>query len=575
MAKIIHLDIKNYRGIKHLTLKFKTDQNLICFIGRGDSGKTTILDAISSALSPSWNLNFYDTDFYNCDPNENIEITVSLIDFPEKYLSENKFGLYMRGLVKQNNEIIDDITLEELNEDLIPVLTIKLTVDSSLEPQWVVTNKREQEDKPISGADRAHLNCYLISDSVDRHFSWNKGNPLYALLKSISSDENLENNNIIIQCLREAKEKIDQNDFTNLDEATNLIKEQAATLGLDISEAGTTLDSRELSIKDNRISLHEDSVPFRLKGKGSKRLASIAIQSALVHFGGIMLIDEIEQGQEPDRVKQAVRSLIGHQAGQIFITTHSRDAITELGSEPLLLLLKNEKTGEIKTSSFDRSNEELQKTVRACPEAFFAKKVIICEGATEVGICRALDKYRIQNSKEPMSFKDCAYVDGTGSNIAQRVDEIRKAGINTALFCDSDRDDINDKKPRWREDRVGIFDCEDKFCLEEQIFNDLSWNGVIELLQYAKDENSDSFDSAFLDLKSISVKEWTEESSLRERIVSEFKPKKKDESSGKNWFKSVQHGETLGDIVFKYIGERENNTHLKSTLNNLSDWIDA
>lgn len=570
MAKIIQLDIKNYRGIKNLTLNFKTDQNLICLIGRGDSGKTTILDAISSVLSPNWNLNFYDTDFYNCDPNENIEISVSLIDFPEKYLPENKFGLYVRGLVKQNNEIIDDVTLEELNEDLIPVLTIKLTVDSSLEPQWVVTNKREQEDKPISSADRAHLNCYLISDSVDRHFSWNKGNPLYALLKSISSDENFENNNIIIECLREAKEKIDQNDFTNLNEATNLIKEQAATLGLDISKAGTTLDSRELSIKDSRISLHENSVPFRLKGKGSKRLASIAIQSALVHFGGIMLVDEIEQGQEPDRVKQAVRSLIGHQAGQIFITTHSRDAITELGSETLLLLLKDKKTGDIKTRLFELSNEELQKTVRACPEAFFAKKVIICEGATEVGICRALDKWRIQNSKEPMSFKDCAYVDGTGSTIAQRVNEIREVGITTALFCDSDRGDINKHKSQWREAKVAIFDCEDKFCLEEQVFKDLSWSGVIKLLQYAKDRYSDAFDSAFSDYISNPVEEWGEDSSLRDKIISVF-----NGSSGRKWFKTIQHGEALGDIVFKYISEMEDGACLKSILTSLSDWIDA
>ncbi len=50
MAKIIQLDIKNYRGIESLSLKFERDKNLICLIGRGDSGKTTILDAISSVL---------------------------------------------------------------------------------------------------------------------------------------------------------------------------------------------------------------------------------------------------------------------------------------------------------------------------------------------------------------------------------------------------------------------------------------------------------------------------------------------------------------------------------------------
>ena len=221
MAKIIHLDIKNYRGIKHLPLEFTVEQNLICLIGRGDSGKTTIVNAISSALSPSWNLNFYDTDFYNCDHSGNIEIIISLIDIPEKFLSDNKFGFYVRGLNTQNNSIIDDLTLEELNEDLIPVLTIKLTVDSSLEPQWVVTNTREQEDKPINGTDRAQLNCYMISDYIDRHFCWNKGNPLSALLKSTNSDETSDNDNIVIQYLREAKEEIDKNDFENYDKYTD------------------------------------------------------------------------------------------------------------------------------------------------------------------------------------------------------------------------------------------------------------------------------------------------------------------------------------------------------------------
>ncbi len=54
-----------------------------------------------------------------------------------------------------------------------------------------------------------------------------------------------------------------------------------------------------------------------MKGKGSKRLASFAIQSALVEAGGIMLVDEIEQGLEPDRIKQLVRTLKEQKSGQI------------------------------------------------------------------------------------------------------------------------------------------------------------------------------------------------------------------------------------------------------------------
>ena len=39
---------------------------LTCIIGRGDSGKSTILDAINYTFSSSWGIHFNDSDFYNC-----------------------------------------------------------------------------------------------------------------------------------------------------------------------------------------------------------------------------------------------------------------------------------------------------------------------------------------------------------------------------------------------------------------------------------------------------------------------------------------------------------------------------
>jgi putative ATP-dependent endonuclease of OLD family len=577
MAKIINLNIKNYRGIQDLSLDFKREQNLICLIGRGDSGKTTILEAVSSVLSPSWNLNFSDTDFNNCDHTQNIEIVASLVDFPEKLLLEHKYGLNVRAFNTQNNEIIDDVGLEEVNEHFIPVLTIKLIVDESLEPKWFVSNTREQEDKPISATDRALLNCYLISDYVDRHFSWNKGSPLYSLLKSENSNKNTDRSNIVIQHLRKAKEEIDKNSFESLDTVTDLIKEQATELGLDLSNSNTTLDSKELLNKDGKISLHEDSVPFRLKGKGSKRLASIAIQSVLVRSGGIMLIDELEQGLEPDRVKQAVRSLGGHQAGQIFITTHSRDAITELGAEPLIFMLKDKVTGNIETRSLALGNDELQKAVRACPEAFFSKKVIICEGATEVGICRAMDKWRRRKDKPQIAFRDCSYVDGTGNSIVQRVQEINAVGIDTAIFCDSDLDKINNMKTEWKENGVSVFDCKIDFCMERQMFNDLPWSTIQELLDYVLKHHKNSDPSALK--TSISSKypsdvkfpdDWlnSDNQNMRIAIAGASVVKKKE------WFKAIHHGEALGDIVFNSFDLLAEDNFIRTLFSELSDWVD-
>ena len=66
MSHITKLSIKNYRGIKELTHDFGNEK-FIVLIGRGDSGKSTILSAIYAVLSPSWNMTFSDLDFYNQD----------------------------------------------------------------------------------------------------------------------------------------------------------------------------------------------------------------------------------------------------------------------------------------------------------------------------------------------------------------------------------------------------------------------------------------------------------------------------------------------------------------------------
>ncbi|WP_093189785.1 AAA family ATPase [Pseudovibrio sp. Tun.PSC04-5.I4] len=50
MTQIISLKIRNFRGIKNLDITDLYQKKIVCFIGRGDSGKTTILDAIASAL---------------------------------------------------------------------------------------------------------------------------------------------------------------------------------------------------------------------------------------------------------------------------------------------------------------------------------------------------------------------------------------------------------------------------------------------------------------------------------------------------------------------------------------------
>jgi len=347
MAKIHELKINNFRGVKNFSEKFSKD--FICLLGRGDSGKTTILDAISYVLSPNWNLSFYDSDFFEVNVNNSIEIEVSLLDLPEKLIREDKYGLYIRGL--DNNGVIQD----ELRNSYEKVLTIKLEVKKDLEPQWFVINNR-QEPKRISANDRAKFNVFMVSDYIDRHFSWSKGNPLYSILRESESSED-EKNSVIIDAIREAIGKIGQDNFSQFKNVTDNIIIASADFGIDLSNAKTTIDFRDLYVKGGRTCLHDGYVPLRLKGKGTKRLISMAIQTILVQYGGIILIDEIEQGLEPDRVRNLIRSFKKDNLGQIFITTHSCEVITELEADDLVMISNDE--GSVKTKNLEQKFQNI------------------------------------------------------------------------------------------------------------------------------------------------------------------------------------------------------------------------
>jgi len=567
MAKIHTLKISNYKGIQKFEQVFgRTD--FICLIGRGDSGKTTILDAISAVLSPSWNLTFYDSDFYNGNIEELMEIEASLYDVPSKLLSQTKYGLYKR-FMNNKGEIIDDVLDEDLNDE-VDILTVKLRVNKDLEPKWHVCNDRKGEVE-INPSDRASFNVFLVSDYIDRHFSWNKGNPLYSLLKQEDTVD--EKTNVIIDALRGAKEKIGANAFNHLDSVVEKIKNAASNLGVDIANTTTTIDFKDISIKDGRICLHEDKIPFRLKGKGSKRLISIAIQTELAKSGGIILIDEIEQGLEPDRAKHLVRTLENQKLGQIFITTHSRDVLVELQAENIFLMKK----GNQKLIGFD---ESFQGCLRNNPEAFFAKRMIVCEGATEVGICRAIDGHRISKGKSSFAVLGIGIVNGTGDRFINYCENFKGAGFDVCAFCDSDVPKINEKKGALREKAIQIVDWEEGKEIEKQLFNDLPWEVVQKLIDYViniksedsvkdliKNQNGNSLPSDWYDIDNKEIRIAIGKASTLK------KQNNKGEMEDKGWFKSIYHGEFLGSIWCSNL-DKLNDKTLGKQFEILSNWID-
>ncbi len=559
MSRIHTLKIYNYRGIEHFEHVFD-NRPLVCLIGRGDSGKTTILDAIHAVLSPRWDYRFYDTDFHNGDTTKPIVIEVSLQDLPPELLSESKFGLYKR-ILNPDNEIEDYFSEEE--SGCSDILTIRLVVHEDLEPTWYVVNDRKDQDNiEISAGDRAKFNVFLVSDYIDRHFSWGKGSPLYALLKKNHDD--IDTDRIIVDANRKAYDNINNNEaFASFSDIVKSIQKSALSLGLSVDELKVLIDFKNLLVKEGSITLHDESnIPFRLKGKGTRRLLSIAIQLDLIKYeGGIILIDEIEQGLEPDRVKFLVNRLKQNNQGQIFITTHSNNVIVELEAKDIFLKKNDNRSGLF---SF---NDNFQGCIRNNPNAFFAKRLIVCEGETEVGICRALNNHRINNGYDNLELNGISLVNGTGNNFVDYCLHFRNAGFDVCAFCDSDNPDINSKKTLLQEKGVKVIDCDQDNAIEQQIFNDLPWNKVQELLEYAIELKGAQSISAQLSIDKI---DSLEDSAETRRLIGN-KAKGKQE---KGWFKRIEYGEVLGCIWFDSLHEMDDK-RLKSQYEELMSWIDG
>lgn len=564
MAHVYHLSIENFRGIQKLEQTFLS--NFVCLIGRGDSGKSSILEALTLVFSSSWNYTIFDNDFYNCLTENPIIIEATVKDLPDELIREDKFGLYLRGIAN------DGVVTDEIDEAVEIVLTIRVEVTKELEPKWSVVTGREVGSKPISATDRAKLNSFLVADYVDRHFTWSKGSPLYALL---AKEQAVEDENIMIDALREAKTKIDDIPFAKFDRVIDKVKRSASLFGIDISHTTTTIDFKDIVIKDGKVCLHDETIPFRLKGKGSKRLISMAIQASIAEMGGIVMIDEIEQGLEPDRVQSLVSTLKKNNKGQVFITTHSTDVLVELETKDLLMVRKDSD----KLISFDN---DMQALLRKNPACFFAKKVIVAEGSTEIGICRALNKYRIANNANNMSFLGVKIADGGGSTMVGYSKGLKKSGFETLLFCDSDEPVINAEKALLIALGVEIVDWDGDHSIERAIIGSVPFPMIKDIFHLAAEikfmENPsqtieqhktamwDAVKSRFGAGCPVELNAAADSAAIREAI---------GRSAGeKSWFKRQDKAEKLGDLLFKSYPAIVAGSPIKTKFDALSKWID-
>ena len=150
-----------------------------CLIGPGDSGKSTILDAIDLCLGARRTIQFSDADFYNLDEESVVEISLTIGELDDALKSFDVYGDFLRGFNPENGSIED-----EPERDLETVITVRLTVENDLDPKWsLISEKAEAKglSRYLSWGDRTRLAPTRIGTYTDFNLAWRKGSVLNQL----------------------------------------------------------------------------------------------------------------------------------------------------------------------------------------------------------------------------------------------------------------------------------------------------------------------------------------------------------------------------------------------------------
>lgn len=188
-------------------------------------------------------------------------------------------------------------------------LTLQLTVQDDLEPEWTLVSPRAQaagRTRNLNWADRTRIAPARLGVTGDTHLTWRRGSVLTKL-----TDGKTDASKELTRAAREMRDAFDQKELKELEEPLKVVKAAAEDMGVPVGATVQALiDAGSVTFTGGTISLHnEEGVPLRALGLGSSRLLIAALQRKAAENVTTFLIDELEYGLEPHRIIRLLGAL--------------------------------------------------------------------------------------------------------------------------------------------------------------------------------------------------------------------------------------------------------------------------
>jgi putative ATP-dependent endonuclease of OLD family len=483
LARIRQLHIRNFRSIQ--SLDWTPAAGINCLVGPGDSGKSSILDAIDLCLGARRNAAFSDTDFHRLNVAEPIQIEITLGSLPEELINLESYGDFLRGVDLATGRVED-----EPRTGIETALTLRLTVSTDLEGVWSLYSERAELQglvRWLPWKARLLLAPARIGSYANTNLSWTRGSVLNRL-----TEERINLGAELAGAAREARARFGEQAAEQLSDTLRIVTETAQYLGVPIGTgAKALLDAHSVSISDGAISLHDDNgVPLRSLGTGSARLLIAGLQRMAAETATIVLIDEVEYGLEPHRLARLIDSLGSKDAEpplQVFMTSHSPVALRELSGDQVFVVRPSANHHAVHVVG---SGDDVQGTLRADPEAFLARSVLVCEGASEVGFARGLDQFWVSQNARSFFAMGGAYVNVGGGNPDRcytRGLALLRLGYRVLVLVDADHPPTDAVVAAFHAAGGQSLTWRDRRALEDELFLSLDDTAITALVAKACD----------------------------------------------------------------------------------------
>lgn len=428
--RLRRLEVDRFRGVRHLDWRHINGTAVL--IGAANSCKTTILDAVERVLSPKWTVAFEDTDFWGLSFEQPIVVRCTVTHLPRAFYRETKFGLRLQKL-----DPVTGVASPHLSDGEDPrddALVLELRVDATLEPVWNVIDGQGREH-PISARDRAELGLIRVGATVDSHLSWNRSSVLSRL-----TDDDDAAKAALSRAVRQARGRPPDEELAPLQSAASRIGEMATVLGVPSRGLTARLDVMTPSTAGVGLSLYDGELPIRRAGLSTRRLLAAAMVRGAAGGAAVTLIDEVEHGLEPHRLRRLLRLLRGTPPevavppdGQLILTTQSPTVLSELRASDVCVV-RRDSDGNVVIASLP---QELAPALSRSPEAFLSPKLIVAGGELEHGLCRALDRaWAVESHGASFAYRGVGVVSCVGGVLASAAArDLQSLGYHVELLA--------------------------------------------------------------------------------------------------------------------------------------------